>query len=123
MVEASTSIVAELWANIKRKGGRTAVPAFDAERAKNLAKRAASLDGIPRGCRSRPAAGTALCAFDAEPASVEGEFAYDPKTMDKRVFRRYRGCDCLIGPIRDGVGGMLLTDGKVVSVRRHNRTG
>ncbi len=39
------------------------------------------------------------CAWCAE---VAGTYAYDPTHMDKRVFRRHRGCDCLIELRRDG---------------------
>lgn len=116
----------------KTDGLKTAVPPFDAERAKNLAKRAASYErfadhtldfselvennsravvddaeretadaryrmGLSPRIRRRQVGG--CCEWCAK---VEGEFAYDPQTMDKRVFRRHRGCDCLIELIRDG---------------------
>ena len=116
----------------KPDGLKTSVPPFDAERAKNLAKRAASYErfadhtldfselvennsravvddaeretaetryrmGLSPRIRRRQVGG--CCEWCAE---VEGEFAYDPETMDKRVFRRHRGCDCLIELIRDG---------------------
>ena len=106
-------------------------PKFDAERAANLAKHVASYDRFAdhtadfeelvennsRGVVDDAVRGTAdarygmglkpmirrsqigqCCPWCAE---VAGEYEYSTR-MDKSVFRRHRGCDCLIELFRDG---------------------
>lgn len=109
-----------------------AVPKFDTDRANNLAKHIAGYEYfeehkadfrelVENNSRSivddavsttadarwkmgftpkitRSQAGE-CCSWCAE---VAGTYDYDPRTIDKKIFRRHRGCDCLIEIFRDG---------------------
>lgn len=118
--------------SVERQGNLPVVaPKFDAERAANLAKHVASYDRFAdhtadfeelvennsRGVVDDAVRSTAdarygmglrpmirrsqigqCCSWCAE---VAGEYEYSSR-MDKSVFRRHRGCECLIELIRDG---------------------
>ncbi len=125
--------VSALLEGMQKDGAlRQAVPAFDAERAQNLAKRAASYDRFAEHTRdftelvennsrgivddSQRETAEARYRMGLQPvivrsqmgeccawcAEVAGTYAYDPTHMDKRVFRRHRGCGCLIELGREG---------------------